>query len=65
MFGVLPRLPAIPGTGRSVEVPSIEPTADGYAVFTTNSAQQYQDFCLLIGRPDMMEDAHLARRRGA
>ena len=24
--------PAIPGTGRSVEVPSIEPTADGYAV---------------------------------
>jgi crotonobetainyl-CoA:carnitine CoA-transferase CaiB-like acyl-CoA transferase len=56
--------PAIPGTGRSVEVPSIEPTADGYAVFTTNSAQQYQDFCLLIGRPDMMEDAHLASAAG-
>ncbi|HEV3227545.1 MAG TPA: CoA transferase, partial [Acidimicrobiales bacterium] len=25
---------------RSIEVPSIEPSADGYAVFTTNSAQQ-------------------------
>jgi crotonobetainyl-CoA:carnitine CoA-transferase CaiB-like acyl-CoA transferase len=56
--------PAIRGTGRSVEVPSIEPTADGYAVFTTNSAQQFQDFCLLIGRPDMMEDAELASAVG-
>ena len=56
--------PPIRGTGRSVEVPSIEPTADGYAVFTTNSAQQFQDFCLLIGRPDMMEDADLASAAG-
>ncbi len=56
--------PPIRGTGRSVEVPSIEPTADGYAVFTTNSAQQFQDFCLLIGRPDMMEDADLASAVG-
>lgn len=56
--------PAIHGTGRGVEVPSIEPTADGYAVFTTNSAQQFQDFCLLIGRPDMMEDADLASVAG-
>ena len=56
--------PPIRGTGRSVEVPSIEPTADGYAVFTTNSAQQFQDFCLLIDRPDMMEDADLASAVG-
>jgi crotonobetainyl-CoA:carnitine CoA-transferase CaiB-like acyl-CoA transferase len=56
--------PEIHGTGRGVEVPSIEPTADGYAVFTTNSAQQFQDFCLLIGRPDMMEDADLASVAG-
>ena len=53
--------PPIQGTGRSVEVPSIEPTADGYAVFTTNSAQQFQDFCVLVERPDILEDAELAR----
>jgi crotonobetainyl-CoA:carnitine CoA-transferase CaiB-like acyl-CoA transferase len=56
--------PAIHGTGRGVEVPSIEPTADGYAVFTTNSAQQFQDFCLLIDRPDMLDDADLASVAG-
>src|SRR3954452_16570026 len=42
-------------TTRSIEVPSIEPTADGYAVFTTNSAQQFSDFCLMIGQPDLVE----------
>src|SRR5437868_6762190 len=31
--------PPIKGTGRAIEVPSIEPTADGSAVFTTHSAQ--------------------------
>ena len=41
---------------RSVEVPSIEPTADGYVCFTTNSAQQLADFLLLIGRPDQLEE---------
>ncbi len=40
---------------RSIEVPSIEPTADGYAVFTTNSAQQFSDFCVMIGQPDLEE----------
>ncbi len=33
--------PPMTGTGRTIEVPSVEPTADGYVVFTTNSAQQY------------------------
>jgi crotonobetainyl-CoA:carnitine CoA-transferase CaiB-like acyl-CoA transferase len=47
------------GTGRVIEVPSIEPTADGYAVFTTNSAQQFQDFLLMIGRPDLLSDPDL------
>ncbi|MEY2421266.1 MAG: hypothetical protein QOI95_1333 [Acidimicrobiaceae bacterium] len=41
---------------RSIEVPSIEPTSDGYAVFTTNSAQQFSDFCLMIGHPDLLEE---------
>ena len=53
--------PPISGTGRTVEVPSVEPTTDGYVVFTTNSAQQYHDFCVLIGRPDLLEDRSLAR----
>ena len=42
-------------TTRSIEVPSIEPTADGYANFTTNSAQQFSDFCVMIGHPDLLE----------
>ncbi|HWF14643.1 MAG TPA: CoA transferase [Acidimicrobiales bacterium] len=47
------------GTGRVIEVPSIEPTEDGYAVFTTNSAQQFQDFLVLIDRPDWLADEEL------
>ena len=40
--------------GRSIEIPSVEPTADGYVVFTTNSVQQYSDFCVLIGDPQSL-----------
>ncbi len=50
---------AMQGTGRVIEVPSIEPTEDGYAVFTTNSAQQFQDFLVLIERPDWLADEEL------
>lgn len=53
--------PELKGTGRTVEVPSIEPTSDGYVVFTTNSAQQFQDFVVLIGRSDWLGDSGLAR----
>jgi crotonobetainyl-CoA:carnitine CoA-transferase CaiB-like acyl-CoA transferase len=42
-------------------VPSIEPTTDGWAVFTTNSAQQFQDFCVMIGRTDWIDDPEMAR----
>jgi len=49
---------------RSIEIPSIEPSKDGYVAFTTNSAQQFADFLLLIGRPDMIEDADLANAMG-
>jgi len=51
--------PELRGTGRSIEVPSIEPTADGFVVFTTNSAQQFQDFLIMIERPDLLEDQEL------
>ncbi|MBV9042315.1 MAG: CoA transferase [Acidimicrobiia bacterium] len=53
--------PPVRGTGRATEVPSIEPTADGYVVFTTNSAQQFESLLLMIGRPDLVEDKDLSR----
>jgi crotonobetainyl-CoA:carnitine CoA-transferase CaiB-like acyl-CoA transferase len=45
---------------RSVEIPSIEPTADGWVGFNTNTRQQFQDFLLLIERTDLLEDTELA-----
>ena len=51
--------PEMAGTGRTIEVPSIEPTRDGYFVVTTNSAQQFQDFLLMIERPDLVADSDL------
>ena len=53
--------PPLSGTGRTVEVPSIEPTKDGYFVVTTNSAQQFQDFLVMIERADLVEDTELAQ----
>jgi crotonobetainyl-CoA:carnitine CoA-transferase CaiB-like acyl-CoA transferase len=52
--------PPPPGTGRTIEVPSIEPTADGFVVFTTNSARQFHDFLMMIGRPDLVDDRRFA-----
>ncbi len=49
---------------RTIEIPSIEPTADGYAAFTTNSAQQFADFLVLIERPDLLDDKELAQHLG-
>ena len=48
----------------SIETPSIEPTADGYVGFTTNSRQQVSDFMILIERPDLCEDEELAQSYG-
>lgn len=48
----------------TVETPSIEPTADGYVGFCTNSRQQFSDFLLLIERPDLQEDEQLAQFAG-
>jgi crotonobetainyl-CoA:carnitine CoA-transferase CaiB-like acyl-CoA transferase len=52
--------PPARGTGRTIEVPSIEPTSDGFVVFTTNSAQQFHDFLLVMERPDLLADQELA-----
>jgi crotonobetainyl-CoA:carnitine CoA-transferase CaiB-like acyl-CoA transferase len=48
----------------TVETPSIEPTADGYVGFCTNSRQQFSDFLLLIERPDLRDDEVLAQFAG-
>ncbi len=57
--------PNVEGTpARSIELPSIEPTLDGWVGFNTNSRQQYRDFLLLIERTDLLEDEELARING-
>lgn len=53
--------PELRTVARSLETPSIEPTADGYVGFTTNSRQQFDDFLLLIERADLLGDDDLAR----
>jgi crotonobetainyl-CoA:carnitine CoA-transferase CaiB-like acyl-CoA transferase len=52
--------PPMHGTGRMIEVPSIEPTEDGWIVVTTNSATQFHDFLVQIGRPELIDDKELA-----
>jgi crotonobetainyl-CoA:carnitine CoA-transferase CaiB-like acyl-CoA transferase len=49
---------------RTVEIPSIEPTADGWVGFNTNSRAQYQAFLQLIDRPDLLSDEQLATVAG-
>jgi crotonobetainyl-CoA:carnitine CoA-transferase CaiB-like acyl-CoA transferase len=56
--------PVVEGPSRSVEVPSIEPTLDGWVGFNTNSRQQYNDFLVLIERTDLLEDEELASIAG-
>jgi len=51
--------PELRGSAQAVETPSIEPTRDGFVGFCTNTAQQFSDFLLLIGRPDLREDRDL------
>lgn len=45
-----PRSPA-----RTIETPSIEPTADGWVGFNTNTREQFEAFCILIERPELIE----------
>jgi crotonobetainyl-CoA:carnitine CoA-transferase CaiB-like acyl-CoA transferase len=46
---------------RRIEVPSVEPASDGWVNFTTNTAQQFSDFCALIGRPELAADRRFSR----
>jgi len=52
------------GLPQSVETPSIEPTADGYVGFCTNSRQQVSDFMLLIGHPELRGDERFTQIQG-
>lgn len=49
---------------RQIEVPSVEPASDGLVGFCTITGQQWQDFCAMIGAPDMAEDPGLANFHG-
>jgi crotonobetainyl-CoA:carnitine CoA-transferase CaiB-like acyl-CoA transferase len=49
---------------RSIELPSIVATADGLVGFCTITRQQFTDFLLMIGRPDLLEDDDLANVTG-
>jgi crotonobetainyl-CoA:carnitine CoA-transferase CaiB-like acyl-CoA transferase len=61
VFAEMTGWPPLAGTGRRLEVPSVLPTSDGFVNVTTNSATQFQDFCLLIGRPDWLDDDEMRR----
>ena len=56
--------PPITTVQRTFETPSVEPTKDGYVGVCTNSRQQFDDFLLLIERPDLLGDEVLARAPG-
>lgn len=45
---------------RNVEIPSIEPTLDGWVGFNTNTRDQWDSFCVLIERFDMLESGEFA-----
>jgi len=64
LFHSMSGRPAPDGPVRTVEIPSIEPTKNGWVGFNTNSRQQYQDFLLLIERTDLLGDEELARIDG-
>ena len=59
--------PPITGPIRTIEMPEIHRTRDGWVGFTTNSGQQLQDFLVLIDRSDLLADESLrtAPRRQA
>jgi hypothetical protein len=52
--------------GRFVDVPSVEPTADGWVGFATNASAQFRAFAEMVGHPEWADDPELGRvdRRG-
>lgn len=60
MSGTLDAAKTFPGPFRNVEVPSIVSTADGLVGFCTVTGQQFQDFLVLIERPELIGDERYA-----
>lgn len=48
--------PPLGSPPRGVELPSIEPTADGWVGFNTNTRIQFESFLTVIGRSDLLEE---------
>jgi crotonobetainyl-CoA:carnitine CoA-transferase CaiB-like acyl-CoA transferase len=51
--------PALTPPHRLFQVPSVEPTSDGYVAITTNTAQQFWDLNILAGHPELNDDEAL------
>jgi crotonobetainyl-CoA:carnitine CoA-transferase CaiB-like acyl-CoA transferase len=48
---------------RSVEIPSIEPTSDGYVGVCTLTGQQWTDFCAMMGQQELAKDPRFLEGR--
>ncbi|MDE0579079.1 MAG: CoA transferase [bacterium] len=48
----------------ALEVPSVEPTRDGYVGFCVFTGQQWQDFTVLVGHPEWADNLELATMGG-
>ena len=48
----------------ALEVPSVEPTRDGYVGFCIFTGQQWQDFTVLVGHPEWADDPQLGTMGG-
>jgi crotonobetainyl-CoA:carnitine CoA-transferase CaiB-like acyl-CoA transferase len=56
--------PALTGPSRTQETPSIEPTLDGYVGFNTNTQSMFENFLVMIERPELtIEDPEWALLR--
>jgi crotonobetainyl-CoA:carnitine CoA-transferase CaiB-like acyl-CoA transferase len=49
-------LSGTPPAGRTVEIPSVERSADGWIGFCTITGQMFRDFLLMIDRADLLDD---------
>jgi crotonobetainyl-CoA:carnitine CoA-transferase CaiB-like acyl-CoA transferase len=47
----------------SIDTPSIEPAKDGWVGLTAYTGQQWKDFCLMIGRPELGDDERMYEAR--
>ncbi|HVU72855.1 MAG TPA: CoA transferase [Mycobacteriales bacterium] len=60
LSGALEAARTFTGPSRSVEVPSIEPTADGLVGLCTITGQQFGDLMVLAGHPELSADPRFA-----